>query len=169
MPQVRRRIEFSIPMHIMNEDANEISCTVCRDSFCGNSKCGRSQTHLVCCENPLCCQCVSKLAKRCTCTDECEAIIVFCPFCREIAGLEPLELFLGHTKTPCKSCQTLDKAEIMLIPERAQVVQDQVVQDQVTPPRVAQSSAIPVVQIPVLLATIDEDEGVDEDDGTDEE
>jgi hypothetical protein len=73
---------------------------------------------LKCCENPMCCKCACELAKRCTCSDDCEAVIVYCPFCRELSSLDCLDIFLGMNPkiaTPCKTCESLEKSDVHIV------------------------------------------------------
>ena len=110
MPRINRSavIEVSIPVRLRrgggDDDEEHYTCFVCRDEFCDADRCGRSMTTTSCCSQSLCCACMSHLARRCTCTDDCEAVIVFCPFCREMVPLRALEVFLGG-REPCKKCR----------------------------------------------------------------
>lgn len=112
MPRIQRShnaavIEVSIPLNLSRGrgggDDDDEACFICAHPFCAQDTCGRSVTHLSCCTQTLCCTCAVRVAKRCKCADECEAVIAFCPFCREIAALGALEIFLG-TRPTCKGC-----------------------------------------------------------------
>ena len=130
MPRLRPRsrasdggatvIELSIPMRMVrgggaggedNDDENNSEedevCYICANSFCRSESCGRALTHLACCTQSLCCACLLKSSKRCMCKEDCDAVIVLCPFCREVAPVETLDVFLGH-KPPCASCVKSD-------------------------------------------------------------
>jgi hypothetical protein len=112
-------IELSIPLdrHSLfssHSATNDVTCHICTSSFCKaplrNKMCCRTSTHLKCCTQALCCQCLSKLAKRCTCKTSCPEIIAFCPFCREISPLSKEELYRGSREL-CSSCKN-DTAEV---------------------------------------------------------
>lgn len=115
-PTVRRRIDFN--RLVVDEVAEDVTCTICRESLCPSFTCGRSQMQLKCCDGPMCCKCACELAKRCTCDDECENIIVFCPYCRNVSKLDPMDLFLGMNskiKTPCKTCESMENADEVIV------------------------------------------------------
>lgn len=108
-------IELSIPMRIMRgedgaeAEADDESCYICANSFCGEETCGRAATHLACCTQAICCACLLKSSKRCLCKDDCDAVISLCPFCREVAPVEALDIFLGG-KPACAACAKKDSA-----------------------------------------------------------
>lgn len=113
-------IELSIPMRIVNrrtrrddddeeDEEEEESCYICANTFCAHEECQRSMTHLGCCTQTICCGCLLKSSKRCTCKEDCDAVISLCPFCREVSAVEALDIFLGH-KPPCKACVKADRA-----------------------------------------------------------
>ena len=79
------------------------SCHICRETFCEDDECCRTMTSLKCCTQTICCACATKMAMRCTCTEECSAIIAYCPYCRMVSPLQAIDVFLGHTK-PCRAC-----------------------------------------------------------------
>lgn len=110
MPRIQRNhnaavIEVSFPLNITrgSDDDEEDACVICAHAFCVTDACCTSVTHLRCCTQALCCGCAVKVAKRCKCSDECEAVITICPFCREIGPVNALDVFLG-TRVPCKAC-----------------------------------------------------------------
>ena len=112
MPRIQRNqsavIEVSIPLSVARggsaeSDDEDDACFICAQGFCREDACLRSSTHLSCCSQNICCGCTVKLAKRCKCTDDCEAIIAFCPFCREMVSVSSLELFSG-IQAVCKCC-----------------------------------------------------------------
>ena len=110
MPRIQRNqsaavIEVSIPLQLSRatDDDEDVVCFICAHSYCSEDACARTLTHVKCCSQAVCCGCAVKLARRCKCTDDCEAIIAICPFCREMAALDTLEVFLGG-RPPCKAC-----------------------------------------------------------------
>ena len=102
-------IEVSIPLNLSrtsdapDAESEDDACFICAHAYCASDACARSMTQLKCCGQALCCSCAVKVCKRCTCSDECEAVITVCPFCREIAPLGTLEVYLG-TRAVCKPC-----------------------------------------------------------------
>lgn len=115
---VSNRIELSIPVLRMSrrsmaddddDDDDSGTCYICANSFCAAQECCRSLTHLACCTQTMCCACVMRQAQRCTCNDDCEEIIAWCPFCRKVSPVQALDIFLGASKT-CKACVAKDDA-----------------------------------------------------------
>ena len=109
MPSVTTRgttIEVIVPLrqHLGG------SCTICMQEYCSSGTCRSAQTHLSCCEQSVCCGCIAKLSKRCTCNGECECVIVICPFCREISGVGALDILLG-LRNPCEECGGVSEPE----------------------------------------------------------
>ena len=108
-------IEVSImsrPSHEPNaadDDDEGDACFICAHVFCAQEACMHSETQLRCCSQGICCACVTKVAKRCKCAEECDAVIACCPFCREIAALDALDVFLG-TRPECKACMAATPA-----------------------------------------------------------
>ena len=111
-------IELSIPMRLVNRrhgrgrggdetsddsDDDDVTCYICANSFCDEEECRRSMTHLGCCTQAICCGCLLKSSKRCTCKEDCDAVISLCPFCREVSAVDALDVFLGQ-KAVCKAC-----------------------------------------------------------------
>lgn len=90
-------------------DADDVSCYICANAFCAAEQCCRTQTHLGCCTQAICCGCLFKSSKRCTCKDDCDAVISLCPFCREVSSVEALDIFLG-CKDPCAACLKADES-----------------------------------------------------------
>lgn len=108
MPRSRNAavIEASITLNLAHPSGgrdDEEACIICRHMFCSQETCARTATTLHCCTQALCCACAIKVAKRCTCNDDCEEVIAICPFCREIARLSALEVFLG-SRPACRAC-----------------------------------------------------------------
>lgn len=88
--------------------ADELTCYICANSFCAGETCCRTQTHLACCTQSICCGCLLKSSKRCGCKEDCDAVISLCPFCREVSPVEALDVFLG-CKTACAACVKADE------------------------------------------------------------
>lgn len=112
-------IELSIPMRLVNrrhrggadsdsdDSDDDLACYICANCFCDDEACQRSMTHLGCCTQAICCGCLLKSSKRCTCKEDCDAVISLCPFCREVSAVEALDVFLGQ-KAACKACARSD-------------------------------------------------------------
>lgn len=116
MPRVQRGqgvIEVSVPIRIARAAAeasgsdaeDDEACFICSHEFCPNDECHLTATQLRCCTQSLCCGCAVKVSKRCLCSDECDAVVSFCPFCREVRPVGALDIFLG-TRPGCKSCKS---------------------------------------------------------------
>ena len=111
MPRIQRNqgaaiIEVSIPLSLSrsaDDSEEDDACFICAHPYCSDAECQHSATNMRCCSQPLCCGCVIKVARRCKCTDDCEAVIAICPFCRDIVAVGALEIFLA-TRSPCKLC-----------------------------------------------------------------
>lgn len=91
-----------------DEPADDETCYICANSFCAPEECSRTQTHLACCTQAICCGCLLKSSKRCGCKEDCDAVISLCPFCREVSPVEALDVFLGSRPT-CKRCKDSDE------------------------------------------------------------
>ncbi len=103
-------IEFTIRRDATEQQPPSASveqCYICANDFCGEDACGRSLTHLKCCTQTMCCGFLAKLVKRCRCSDDCDAAIALCPFCREVSPVTVLDLFLGHV-APCRACGAVE-------------------------------------------------------------
>lgn len=120
MPRSRRQGEsrmtqtthFQIEIPLQNIHEQELDCSICRNSFCLERKCGRTLARLECCENPICCRCLYKLASKCTCDRVCDKVISYCAFCRQVSPLRAIDIFLGTpSKRKCSSCDARDAAE----------------------------------------------------------
>ena len=120
MPRTRRHGEsrmtqtthFQIEIPLQNIHEQELDCSICRNSFCLERKCGRTLARLECCENPICCRCLYKLASKCTCDRLCDKVISYCPYCRCVSPLRAIDIFLGTpSKRKCSSCDARDAAE----------------------------------------------------------
>lgn len=110
-------IELSIPLQYAaaagsEADTEDVAtdCHICAEPFCKQDECCRALTHLSCCTQPICCGCLVRTAKRCTCRDDCDQVIAFCPFCRMIGPCDALDLFRGACVKPCRACAAKDDA-----------------------------------------------------------
>jgi hypothetical protein len=115
------RIELTIPLRMGSggdggdsDDAAE--CYICANDFCVDDDCCRAMTHLACCTQAVCCGCLAKMVKRCRCSEECEAVISLCPFCREVSPVSVLDVHLGHAAA-CKLCVAGDSKSMHNSPE----------------------------------------------------
>ena len=104
-------LEFPLPSRISRsfgiadeDDDTEETCFICAVPFCARGICPHTATHMPCCSQGLCCGCAVKVLKRCKCAEECDAVVAFCPFCREVMAVGALDVFLG-TRAVCKECQ----------------------------------------------------------------
>lgn len=95
-------IEIELPH--ASHTTDDMTCPICAESFCARETCGRSPTALKCCDQPVCCTCIARVSKRCTCTSNCAAVIAYCPYCREISPVTSLDIFLGVKGGVCKEC-----------------------------------------------------------------
>jgi len=92
---------------------DEDTCYICKNAFCsdidGDGGCARSMTHLGCCTQAICCGCMLRGSKKCGCqaSGECEQVISFCPFCRDISPASALDVFRGYKKA-CAACKAGD-------------------------------------------------------------
>lgn len=114
MPHItsRRQVESAViefAIHSIDEETD--TCYICAQTFCVEARCRQAMTHLKCCTQPVCCACVVKMAKQCTCADECDAVIAYCPYCRMISPVMAIDVFLGACTSPCRTCKTRDETE----------------------------------------------------------
>lgn len=107
-------VEIEVPVTTTQEEEYADTCPICHDFFCPTQECGHTAQHLQCCTQFMCCICLLKVSKRCTCASRCTAIIAFCPFCREISPLSPLDIFLGSKAKACKGCSVTSAQETTL-------------------------------------------------------
>jgi hypothetical protein len=114
MPRViRQYIEFDVEVR----DARRTSfpeCHICKNEFCPNDECCRASTSMSCCEQSMCVACLAKMSKRCTCSEECDIVISYCAFCREIGPVSSLDIYLGLKGILCSSCNKLPEEETPL-------------------------------------------------------
>lgn len=92
-------IEVSIPMR----DACS-TCHICANEFCDEETCCRTGIHLRCCTQTLCCKCMIRMCKKCRCTQTCDVVVAFCPYCRESVGVPVLDIFRGAIDE-CATCR----------------------------------------------------------------
>lgn len=101
-------LQITIPVSTLalRTSREELECHICSSKFCPDAygTCVRASTHLDCCEQPICVGCLAKMSKRCTCKDECDVIIAFCPYCREISPVSAVDIFSGLKTTLCPGC-----------------------------------------------------------------
>ena len=107
MPRIQRNrssavIEVSIPLSLArrgeDSDDDDEACVICAQDFCAQDACVHCMTYLKCCSQAICCGCAVTVSKKCTCEDECEAVIAICPFCREMAPLKALHALTQMTR-----------------------------------------------------------------------
>ena len=52
----------------------------------------------------MCATCLLKVCKQCHCDDQCQAVVGFCPYCRDISPVHALDIFKGTTEE-CALCR----------------------------------------------------------------
>lgn len=109
---LRQRMQVEV-VHLERED-----CPLCRESYCIQELCRRSLAYTRCCEQAMCASCMVKQSKRCACDPECDKIVVFCAFCREVSPVTTLDCFLV-CQGLCRNCEARDKREARLREEEA--------------------------------------------------
>ena len=111
MPRVQRNLTAVLQFEVDDgEGERDTSCCICAHNFCDRETCDRTATEMPCCSQGLCCGCLAKVCKRCRCADDCDAVVAFCPFCREVIAVEVLAIFLGGRGT-CKECARQSTSE----------------------------------------------------------
>lgn len=102
-------IELSIPLQYLEADAgaeiNSTECPICTQAVCLSDTCSLSSTTLSCCDQTLCCACFVKILDRCRCTDDCEAVVGTCPYCRTMCRADTVSVFLAR-RPPCRRCRS---------------------------------------------------------------
>jgi len=96
-------IEVSIPMQYLDDSRDDDECPICTHSICNDNTCRQSSTKLTCCDQYMCCGCFAKITRRCRCTEDCDAIIGVCPFCRDMCRADVLSLYLAR-QPQCQGC-----------------------------------------------------------------
>lgn len=90
-----RSIEVIVPLKTLDMAD---TCSICSARYCfHDDRCSKTATVLSCCQQSLCSGCLTKLSRRCRCTLDCTAIIAHCPFCRDIASISAMDMFLGSS------------------------------------------------------------------------
>lgn len=99
-------LQITIPVSTLACSTEELECHICSSKFCPDAygTCVRASTHLDCCEQPICVGCLAKMSKRCTCKEDCDVIIAFCPYCREISPVSAVDIFSGLKTRLCPGC-----------------------------------------------------------------
>lgn len=112
-----RGFEINIPLRLVRQSIvaavaeaqaeDEDVCCICANAVCMEDECCRSLTHLACCTQLICCACVLKQAARCTCKEDCDAVVAWCPYCRRLSAVPALDVYRGQAPT-CKACLRAD-------------------------------------------------------------
>jgi len=114
MPSVSRTRRYSsafVNVRVRTADDYGNECPICLREWCAEDVCNRTMTQTNCCFQFLCALCANKISMICKCEDECTAVIMICPFCRNISKTASSTLFVG-TKRPCKKCRETHSREI---------------------------------------------------------
>jgi hypothetical protein len=96
------------------DDAEVETCCICRNTYCcseDDDDCCLAVTTLGCCTQTVCCRCLTKMLLRCTCTDECTAVVAYCAFCRRISPASALDIYRGACLKECSACVKQQRAE----------------------------------------------------------
>ena len=101
---------IEVPRGDVEDDDSAVECPLCSNAFCQEELCSRTETGLNCCDQPICCGCLYRQMMRCTCKDECDAIVVICPYCRGLSSVAAMEVFIG-SKPVCSECAKADREE----------------------------------------------------------
>lgn len=110
MPSVSRTRRYSsafVNVRVRTADDYGNECPICLRSWCADDICNRTMTQTNCCFQFLCAACANKISMICKCEEDCTAVIMICPFCRDISKTASATLFVG-TKRPCKKCREHD-------------------------------------------------------------
>lgn len=102
-------VDVNVDHHQAHADEEDDCCSICRNTHCvagseDDSDCCRVVTTLQCCDQTLCCGCLSKMLLRCTCTTECTQVIAYCAFCRRVSPVATLDVFRGACCRECPAC-----------------------------------------------------------------
>ena len=119
MPNVSRTRRYSsafVNVRVRTEDDYGSECPICLRDWCSEDMCNRTITQTNCCFQCLCAACASKISMICNCEEGCTAVILICPFCRNISKTASSTLFVG-TKRPCKKCREHDASTHETEPE----------------------------------------------------
>lgn len=107
--RARANAVLEVELPTITDDIN-IECPICYHGFCSDDKCCRTQTNLECCDGEICCGCLFKLVRRCTCMDDCSQVITFCTYCRGLSPVTALDVLLG-TREVCDLCLDAEDKE----------------------------------------------------------
>lgn len=104
MPRIQRNLTAVLQFELDDDEGERDSaCCICAHAHCVRETCRHTATQMPCCSQGLCCGCLAKVCKRCKCADDCDAVVAFCPFCREVMAVGVLDIFLG-SRGSCKEC-----------------------------------------------------------------
>lgn len=112
MPNVSRTRRYNsafVNVRVRTEDDYGVECPICLRGWCADDTCNRTNTQTNCCFQFMCAACASKISMICKCEEDCTAVIMICPFCRNISKTAASTLF-ASTKRPCKKCRDADTA-----------------------------------------------------------
>lgn len=110
MPNVSRTRRYNsafVNVRVRTEDDYGVECPICLRGWCADDACNRTNTQTNCCFQFMCAACASKISMICKCEEDCTAVIMICPFCRNISKTAASTLF-ASTKRPCKKCRESD-------------------------------------------------------------
>ena len=110
MPSVSRTRRYSsafVNVRVRTADDYGSECPICLRDWCPDDACNRTMTQTNCCFQFMCAACASKISMICKCEEDCTAVILICPFCRNISKTASSTLFVG-TRRPCKKCREHD-------------------------------------------------------------
>lgn len=110
MPNVSRTRRYNsafVNVRVRTEDDYGVECPICLRGWCADDVCNRTNTQTNCCFQFMCAACASKISMICKCEEDCTAVIMICPFCRNISKTAASTLF-ASTKRPCKKCRESD-------------------------------------------------------------
>ncbi len=110
MPSVSRTRRYSsafVNVRVRTADDYGSECPICLRDWCPDDACNRTMTQTNCCFQFMCAACANKISMICKCEEDCTAVILICPFCRNISKTASSTIFVG-TKRPCKKCRESD-------------------------------------------------------------
>lgn len=112
MPNISRTRRYNsafVNVRVRTEDDYGVECSICLRGWCTADVCNRTNTQTNCCFQFMCAACASKISMICKCEEDCTAVIMICPFCRNISKTAASTLF-ASTRRPCKKCRESDVA-----------------------------------------------------------
>lgn len=110
MPSISRTRRYSsafVNVRVRTAEDYGSECPICLRDWCSDDACNRTMTQTNCCFQFICAACANKISMICNCEEDCTAVILICPFCRNISKTASSTLFVG-TKRPCKKCRETD-------------------------------------------------------------